>query len=117
MPDWLVLVSTAFGIMVAAFVTRMGWKSSAPKEQAASHGGQSYHLDAALVDSASINRLTASIEACTLELMTSRELMKAANEKKLDATHKLSRMIENTANELTELRREIRDTSNAIGRR
>lgn len=93
-PEWVLWVGSGFGAMMAAFVARMGWKSAGGQKQS---GQSAVMLDGALVDSGSINRLTAAVEARALQDMENRK-----------CTHEMIETVQDLTKELSEIRNEMR---------
>lgn len=69
LPDWVLYVCTAIGTIVAATITRLGWKSG--EKEAASPTVSDLKADIAHLDSSSAILLAGALEAAT---KTAREM-------------------------------------------
>lgn len=111
-PEWVMWIGAAIGSMAAAFVLRMGWKS-AGGEKAGPNNGKTFTLDAALVDSASVKHLTASIDAATVEVVTQRLDAEKTRQLGYRMVETLNRLVDETG----DLRREVGDLAKEVARR
>lgn len=106
-PQWAYLVGAIIGTAFAGFAVRMGWKSGDGK---VGSNEKVLTLDAALVDSASVQRLTTAIEAATMEVIADRQEVEKARKLGYSAVESVERLTD----ELKEIRHEIRTQSDRI---
>lgn len=111
-PEWVMWLGAAAGSMLGALVIRLGWKSAGGEKPGPSNG-RSFTLDAALVDSASVKHLTASIEAATVEAVTQRLDAEKGRQLGYRVVEVLGRLVDETG----DLRREVGDLAKEVARR
>lgn len=111
-PEWVMWIGAAAGSMLGALVIRLGWKS-AGGEKAGPSNGKTFTLDAALVDSASVKHLTASIDAATVEVVAQR----LDAEKSRQLGYRMVEAVSRLVDETSDLRREIGDLAKEVARR
>lgn len=110
--DFVTIVTTVgmgVGAGIAAIVARLGWKSG---DKSITKPEELVEIRSAIVDSSAIDRLTASIEAHSMNLIAAKV---AAAEITKDFDRVLT-AFENMATELRELGREIREAAREASR-
>lgn len=111
-PEWVLWGATAIGTALGALIIRLGWKSgpaAAAQHKPVDSGNGHDYIDkvGVLVDNKAIALLSGSIEGSTLERITLRKAFVESNERNARVGNRI-------ADELEELRTDIRDLSRAL---
>lgn len=93
-PEWVLWVGAMIGSMIAALVMRLGWKSGGGTKPAAE---KSLQIEGALVDSSSVMKLAAAIEAMSMTLKEIEHRSNRSGEMRMEVLTKMMTAVSSLA--------------------